>query len=243
MESGTKDIGVLTTIEKLLVVQDRDRKLRQLSRESEDIPARKKLIETRLQEHRKALHGAREELMKNASGAKQLELDIESMQQRILKFRDQQGQIKTNEEYRALEREIGVIQQNIRAQEDSELVLMEAAEGIRQKITQFDQKLKQEDAIVKSDASALDERMKNIQGEIDKLKVDRDGLTPDIEPDWLARYDRTFKHTGDFAIVPIENSSCGGCHMKLPPQITQDVKKGLSMIVCGFCGRILYWRP
>lgn len=242
MESGTKEIGVLTTIEKLLVVQDRDRKLRQLSKEVEDIPARKKLIETRLQEHRKALQDAQEELKKNASAAKQLELDIESMQQKILKLRDQQGQIKTNEQYRALEHEIVVMNQNIRAQEDSEIALMEAAEGIRQRISQFDQKLKQEDAIVKTDASALDERIKNIQGEIDKLKIDRDGLTTDIETDWLARYDRTFKHTGDFAIVPVENGSCGGCHMKLQPQITQDVKKGKSMIVCSFCGRILCWR-
>ena len=35
----------MTTIDKLLVVQDRDRRIRQLSRESEDIPARRKLSE------------------------------------------------------------------------------------------------------------------------------------------------------------------------------------------------------
>jgi predicted nucleic acid-binding Zn-ribbon protein len=52
-----------------------------------------------------------------------------------------------------------------------------------------------------------------------------------------------FKHTGDFGLVPVDSGSCGGCHMKLPPQLVQDAKRGTAMISCSYCGRILYWRP
>jgi hypothetical protein len=242
MESGTKEIGVLSMIEKLLVIQDRDRRIRQLSRESEDIPARKKLTDARLDDHRKAVHQAQDELKKNASAAKQIELDIESMKTRILKLRDQQGAVKKNEEYKAIEHEISMLQDNIRKQEDGEIELMEQAETIRARVAQLDQKLKQEEAIVKTDESSLDQRLKNIQSEMDQLKAERGGMITDIDPDWLSRYDRTFKHTGDYAIVAVENGSCGGCHMKLPPQVTQDVKRAQHMICCTFCGRILFWR-
>ena len=56
----------MTTIEKLLIVQDRDRRIRQLSRESEDIPARRKLSEERLKEHKESLAAA-QELVKKLS--------------------------------------------------------------------------------------------------------------------------------------------------------------------------------
>lgn len=243
MDSATKETGVLSMIEKLLVVQDRDRKLRQLAKESDDIPARKKLTDARLDEYRKAVQMGQDELKKNASSAKQIEIDIDTMKGRILKLREQQGQVKKNDEYKAIEHEVAMLQENIRKQEDGEIELMEQAETIRQRITQAEQKLKQEQAIVSTDESALDQRLKNIQSEIDQLKTERAGLVADVDPSWLSRYDRTFKHTGDFAIVPIESGACGGCHMKLPPQVVQNVKRNEGMVCCSFCSRILFWRP
>ena len=229
-------------VEKLLVLQDRDRKIVQLTRESEDIPARKKLIETRLSEHRQALTDAQNELKARQASAKNIDVEIESQKQRILKLREQQGNIRTNEEYRAIEREVASIHQQIKDLEDKEIALMEEAESMRGKVNELDQALKREEELVKSDWAAQDTRLKSLGSELEKLKQDRATLTPEIDPSWLSRYDRTFKHTGDFALVPIENGSCGGCHMKLPPQVAQDVKKGNNMIFCSFCGRILYWR-
>lgn len=232
----------MTTIEKLLVLQDRDRKIKQLTKESDDIPARRKLSETRLQEHKAALQAAHDDLKKNAAAIKGVELEIETLRQRILKLREQQVQIKTNEEYRAIEREVAGVEKQIRDFEDREMTLMEETEGLRANAGRMEQRLKQEDFVVQSDRDALEERLKGIQAEILRLKGERDGLCKDVDADWLARYERVFRHTGDFALVPIESASCGGCHMKLPPQVTQDVKKNLSLISCTFCGRILYWR-
>lgn len=233
----------MTTIEKLLVLQERDRRIRQLSKESEDIPARRSLIESRLKEHKEALQAAQEELKKKQSGAKQVELEIETLKQRILKLREQQNSIKSNEEYRAIEKEVANIQKQIRDQEDAEIVIMEDMEKSREGIREAEGRLKQEEAIVQTDVVALEQRLKNLQGEIAKLKTDRQALVHDVDASWLSRYERTFKHTGDYGLVPVENGSCGGCHMRLPPQVVQNAKKSLNMVFCGFCGRILYWRP
>ena len=234
---------MLSMIEKLLVLQDRDRKIRQLQKENEDIPARKKLIESRLQEYKQNVQASHDAVKKNASAAKQLELDIESHKQRILKFREQQGQIKTNEQYRALEEEIKTAHKQIREVEDREIVLMEESETLKAQAAQTEQRLKQEESVIQSDIGNMDQRIKNNQAEIAKLQEERKTLTTDIDPDWLGRYERVFKHTGDYALVPIENAGCGGCHMKIQPQLIQDVKRNQNMISCTFCGRVLYWRP
>jgi uncharacterized protein len=243
MDFHTKETGTLNPIERLLVLQDRDRRLRQLTREVEDIPARKKLIESRLKEHREALHREQEEHKKKLSAAKQVDIDIESLKTRILKLREQQGQVKTNEQYRAIEHEVGSVQQQIKDLEDQEIVFMEEAETIKNRVTESEKALRQEDTIVKSDWAAQDDRVKDMQAEIEALKQERSALAAELDPDWLARYERVFKHTGDFGLVPVDSGSCGGCHMKLPPQLVQDAKRGTAMTSCGYCGRILYWRP
>lgn len=232
----------MTTIDKLLIVQDRDRRIRQLSRESEDIPARRKLSEERLKEHKEALQAAQELVKKNAAAIKGVELEIDTAKQRILKLREQQVSIKTNEQYRAMNNEVAGVEKQIREFEDREIVLMEETEGLRANVAHMDQRLKQEDVIVQSDRVQLEERLQAIQSEIERLKQERAGLVTDVDPEWLSRYDRTFKHHPDFALVPVDQAACGGCHMKLPPQVIQNVKRNQAMVCCSFCGRILYWR-
>ncbi|MEM7397230.1 MAG: hypothetical protein AAF492_33330, partial [Verrucomicrobiota bacterium] len=47
--------------EKLLVIQDRDRRIAKMTQESQDVPARKEMIKTRLQDSQTALANAQEE--------------------------------------------------------------------------------------------------------------------------------------------------------------------------------------
>jgi predicted nucleic acid-binding Zn-ribbon protein len=230
----------LTTIEKLLVLQDRDRKIRSLTQETVDIPARKQLIDQRLRDHRAAVANAQEDLKKNASATKDVELEIESRKTKILKLRDQQGQIKTNQEYRAIENEVAALQVQIREIEEREIGLMEAAEAVRARLADAEHVLKREQAAVETDMKALDARMGNIQSEIDAVKADREKLLPDIDPEWLAKYQRIFANKGDLAMVPVESGSCGGCHMRLPPQQVHLARRGTELVPCSFCGRLLF---
>lgn len=233
----------MTTIEKLLVLQDRDRKIRQLTQETIDIPARKQLIEQRIQGQKNAVQAAQDDLKKNAAGIKEVELEIDTKKAKILKLREQQGSIKTNQEYRAIENEVATLQFQIRDVEEREISLMESAEQIRARLAEVEAILKREQSVIATDMGALDARLKNIQAEIEQVKADREKLLPDIDPDWLSRYQRILKHTNDHAIVSVDKGSCGGCHMRLPPQQVQDAKRATAMVPCSFCGRLLYVPP
>lgn len=232
-----------TTIERLLVIQDRDRKLAHLSRERADIPARREDVEARLTAHRESLRAAQEDVKKNAAAMKQIEGEIDSRKQKIAKFREQQFQIKTNEEYRALEHEITVVEKEIGGLEDRELELMEQTDSLRQLISSREKDLKQEEGRVTEDQAVLNKRLENIESEIHAVETDRKALAADVDPAWLSRYERIMKRTADFAIVRVENGVCGGCHMKLPPQLVHDAKRNMALTECSFCSRILYWQP
>jgi len=232
----------VTTLEKLLVLQDRDRKLRQLLQETKDIPARKSLIESRLKANRDAHLLAQENLKKNLSQIKTVELEIESVKDTVKKYRAQQGQIKSNDQYRALEREIREQQGRIRELEERQIALMEESEPLKGVVAEREKALKQDEASVQVDIKALDERLKNIQSEVDDARKNRDSMTEGIDSGWLSRYTRIFNNKGDYFLVPVDNGTCGGCPMKIPPQLVQDAKRADSMVSCSYCGRLLYWQ-
>ena len=232
----------MTTLEKLLVLQDRDRKLRQLLQETRDIPARKHLIESRLKANQDAHQASLENLKKNTAQIKAVELEIESVKDTIKKYRVQQGQIKSNDQYRALEREIREQMGRVRELEEREIVLMEESEAIKKIVAEREQALESDMSSVQVDIKALDERLANIQSEVEAAKKNREGMTEGIDDAWLSRYTRIFNNKGDYALVPVENGTCGGCHMKVPPQLVQDAKRGDAMVSCSYCGRLLYWQ-
>jgi predicted nucleic acid-binding Zn-ribbon protein len=234
--------SLVTTLEKLLVLQDRDRKLRQLLQETLDIPARKLLIESRLKANRDAFELAQENLKKNIASTKNMELEIESVKDTVKKYRHQQGQIKNNDQYRALEREIREQMGRIRELEEREIVLMEELETLKATAAEREAALKHDESSVQVDIKALDERLANIQSEVDEARKNRQGLTEGIDESWLSRYTRIFNNKGDYALVAVENGTCGGCHMKVPPQLVQDAKRGDTMVSCSYCGRLLYWQ-
>ncbi len=227
-------------IEKMLTLQDRDRKILQLMREQWDVPARKQLIESRLQAHRESLKASQELILKHTATLKNLEVEIDGKKDLIKKYRDQQLQAKKNEEYRALEHEIANVQKHIRAYEDKEIVEMERMEALQKTQGEHQQDFQAEEKQVLAEFKILEQRVGNIEKELELMRAERNEIATGVDAAWLARYDRILQKTGNFAMVPVEKSCCGGCHMTLPPSVVHDARRGAAITTCNYCGRMLY---
>ncbi len=76
-------------------------------------------------------------------------------------------------------------------------------------------------------------------GTLDDEKQKRELIAKDVDSEWLARYD-IIKSRKDTALVKLQDGTCRGCYMKLPPAAVQAVQKYDKMTFCDFCGRMLY---
>lgn len=227
-------------IEKLLVVQEHDCQIMQIERELRDIPARKQHLLSSLDEHKKKAAELRELIKKGKSTAKELELECESRRQKILALRNQQMQVKKNEEFKAIETEIRTMEQNITGIEDKELETMEQIERSAREADETSRKLVAEESRVSAEVASLDERIKETTGRLESLKAIRAAAARDIDADWLTRYEKILQNRGDKAVVAIKNGVCGGCFMELPAYIIHNARQRTAIVACGFCGRILY---
>ena len=100
--------------------------------------------------------------------------------------------------------------------------------------------LAKEQVRVDGEIQAFLERSSGLGDELKRKEEERKGLAADIDPTWLARYERLFAKQRDAAIALVEHGTCGSCHMKLSPSQVVDARKSDSLTLCDFCGRMLY---
>src|SRR5262245_50939144 len=97
---------MLEVIEKLLILQDRDRQISGVKSELGSIAPQRERLQARVTDAQGALDGSKHRLKHLESERKRLELEVESKKQQIDKYSLQQFQTKKNDEYRALASEI-----------------------------------------------------------------------------------------------------------------------------------------
>ncbi|MDD2237285.1 MAG: hypothetical protein PHG65_08795, partial [Kiritimatiellae bacterium] len=211
-----------TPMDDLLVIQEKDRRLARLGQEGKDIPLRKKELDHRLDAHRYSLEQAQEDLKRILASVKETEGEIDLINGKIRKYKEQQFQIKNNDEYRALEHEIEKAGVDISGLEDKQLALMGQTDEVKKRIEEIQRGMKADEARIAVDVTQLDERDAVLKEQLESLIPERAKLAERIPVDMLSKYERIMNHLKDRAIVPIENGSCGGCHMNLPPQVVND---------------------
>jgi predicted nucleic acid-binding Zn-ribbon protein len=234
---------MLPVIEKLLVLQDRDRRIAQLKAERTRIPEQTAATEESLKAGSARLDSLRDQAKHIEADRKKLEIDVEAKRGQITKYRMQLSLIKSNTEYQALLKEIAKAEQEIDAIETRELEVMEKSDELQPAVKQEQAALKEITVKAEAERADLQKRSAMIEQELVKLQTERETLVKEADPDALYRYERLMHSKSDFAVVPIRNGNCGGCHLNIPPQLVHNAKNGTTLTSCDYCGRILYWQP
>jgi uncharacterized protein len=232
---------MLEVIEKLLVLQDRDRKILQTREQLAHVgPERQELL-SRASSTQARLDAAKLRGKQIESERKKLELDVEAKQQQINKYSNQQLQTKKNEEYRALANEIENCKKEITHIEDKELELMEQAEVVQKEVLAAQQAAADAKKLVDSKVADIDAREKNLRAELTTLEANREELAAVVDDDVRSRYDRLLKNKGSTVVVGVSHHSCGGCHMKLSRGTVVACQGEQEIVTCPNCSRILYF--
>ena len=228
-------------IAKLLELQQRDRRLKILTSEAAEIPARKEQLSSRLEQQRQAVEQATEAHRRLQADIKEIEIDVELSREKINRYRKQQMEVKDNESYRALDNEIRGLTRHIRQQEDAQLEHMVRLDSAAATLAEATEVLDGQIKEIAVEEAELDQRLAELQVELDAHNGERSAMVEGLEPSWLSRYERTFSHVGDYALVTSNNGLCGGCHMKIPPALVLRSKSTEKITTCTFCGRMLYF--
>lgn len=224
----------------LLGLQQIDDKLSAIGQKKKEIPERlqgmeQALLETKrqLEEHQQRLKEAH---LKQRGLEKQLQANAEdrkNKQKRLL-------EVKTNEEYKALLKEIEYAKQADSATEDQILTLLEEIDSLEKAMKEKEESIREQESKFREDKKRLEGEIVEIDREHNFLKRERERVCQELDPEVLEDYEKIRARRSGQAVVVIRKEVCPGCHMQVPPQTINEVLQTGEIRHCQYCRRILY---
>ncbi|MDR3402552.1 MAG: C4-type zinc ribbon domain-containing protein [Chthoniobacter sp.] len=230
---------MLPEIEKLLVLQDRDRKIRVLKQELRLAPLERKELDDKLADALKKFEAVKLKAKEIEVERKKLEMEVQAKRDSINKFQTQKFQTRKNEEFQALNNEIKRYEGEITAIEDRELELMESGETAKKTIAETDKETQAVKAQVERQLADIAGKIEAVTAQLKEIEADRAKLAEAVDEDLLDTFNSLFS-TKSEAVVALEHGVCMGCHMTLTTQTMVRVKGNREIVHCEQCGRILY---
>lgn len=229
-------------LEAIVALQKKDLRLIRLLREVQDIPKRKDDIEQQVNGFKRKLEETSEQRKKIEVKINELENETSLANDRITKYKQQQMDADTNEQYRAFVKEIGTVEEEIKKFEEQEIIFLEKLEDLKKFENKYNNHLSEAQESISDELKELNERNNELNERLEQMKADRKLSAEKCDPLILKKYVRILQNKKDIAVVQVSdtNNCCGGCHMQLPPQIINDAKNINKIVNCNFCGRIVY---
>jgi len=227
-------------LEQLLVLQDRQQKIKQIQTEVETVPLQKKSLEAQLAASVAGVEVLKQKARRVEMDRKKLELDVGTRTESISRLKTQQYQTRKNDEFQAIGHEIERYENEIRKIEDEELELMIEADKLKADLGVEEKKAATVKESIARQTADLDAKSKTLESRLEELTKERAEIAGKIDEDLLGRFERLFKSKGDAVVVPLEHEVCTGCHMKVTTQTAHRAKAGKEIVSCENCGRILY---
>jgi uncharacterized protein len=231
-----------TDLEKLIELEKTDREIARLTEEVAALPGRVAAIEARLADDKAAVEHAKTAIKGNEASRRKLEAEIQTAQQKIMKYRDQSSSVKTNDEYRALMHEVQFAEKEISGCEDKILELMIGLEAEERALKTAEAQMKAETLEIEKEKTEVRKRTAEDEKLLAELGEKRGQLRPGVSDSALAHYDRVMRQRKS-AIAEARGQKCLACFVMLRPQIWEDIRTNQQIITCSSCGRILYYDP
>ncbi|MEY2527405.1 MAG: uncharacterized protein QOE73_2176 [Verrucomicrobiota bacterium] len=227
-------------LEQLLILQDRQQKIRQIQVEIKTVPQQRNNLDLQLATSVAGVEALKQKARRVEVDRKKLELDVGTRNDSIAKLRTQQYQTRKNDEFQAMGHEIERYENEIKKIEDEELELMLQTDKVKADLVEEEKKAATTKESISRQLVDLEQKSQTLESRLQELTKERTELATKIDEDLLDRFDRLFESKGDAAIVALEHNVCTGCHMKVTTATVMHAKAGKEIVNCEQCGRILY---
>ncbi len=193
-----------------------------------------------LQQARRALESAQTLVRKSKVHQQDLELEIRGISDEITRSEQRlySGTVKNPKELTDLQDKVAALQRRRQKLEDDLLEAMieleEAEDSHTQALEHFEEtRTCRETRQV--DLLAEQEELQRNLAEINQARVE---LLPKIEPGDMTTYQALRRRKGGVAVVQMHKGSCGGCGIKVSPNLEWHLREG-ELVYCGNCERII----
>ncbi len=230
-------------LERLITLQRIDLAVADARRQLAAEPERQEALDARIETARQAVADAKARLADNQGARRQMEKEVAVHQGRLSKFREQAMAVKTNQEYHAMQKEIGFAQDEVKAIEDRMLERMLEGDELTAAVKRTEAELAREQKAVEAERQSFAAELAEMKASIDRLAAERSAVVTAVDPGVLATFELVAGRRNGVAVAEAREGHCTICHVRLRPQVFNTIRRNETIVQCDSCQRIMYFSP
>jgi hypothetical protein len=220
-----------------------DQQLASLNSRISGMPAQIQELDKKLDRFRRNVQEKKDLLAQNQKKRRELEGDVNLIETKRTRYKEQLDSVKTNKEYTALQHEIEAVGLAIRQIEDQILGNMEVAEQVKKLADEAQAALDREEKVLLGERTVIEKEVNELKRQHDEMQQQRQKWVDQVPEDVMEIYKRAALSRKGVAMAEAKNQICLECHMRIRPQLFQEIKRNDSIITCESCSRILFYVP
>lgn len=228
-------------IEKLLIVQHRDVSLLKIEQDLARIPIERGLVEAEIAIEEANVEAARQSLVSKELARKDLDMEVQSKEGVLRRFRTQQAEVKKNDEYQALTHQIEQTEADISSLEEREIELMLDIDTAKEEFEVEKAAILVRIEAQRKEIALLTEREGNLKASVDQARAGVADARVGLNVDYLEQYDRVKKMVKRPPyLAKVEAHKCGGCHLRVSNEVSRGALNSGEPHYCDQCARMVY---
>ncbi|MBI2838794.1 MAG: hypothetical protein HYX75_10790 [Acidobacteria bacterium] len=206
----------------------------------DELPRQIQAFDDEISSRQAEMEGEKGKLGDLQKSKKTAEGEVELLRGKIAHYKDQLLSVKTNREYSALLKEIDSAQKKIDGLEETIIAYMIETD-------EHHAHLKRIEAWFQSERAKLLANKAGIERELAKARADRSALESqrlEMEKTLPETVYRTYVRVRELrgtSLAEARDQFCMECHVRLRPQVYNDLRSNIRMITCDSCDRILFY--
>ena len=169
------------------------------------------------------------------------EQELSRQEEHIQNSRRRLKDLKTNNEYQTHLSEIELARKKKDTVEDAVLKILEQVAQNEQEEKDLKIKAGKVEQAFAHTKEKLKSEITSLEKELLVIEEQHGELTKRMGPALLVRYTKLKSLRKGLVIAKMQDGTCLGCRLLLPPQLVAEVKRADELLPCVFCHRILYW--
>lgn len=229
-------------LKKLEQVQELDLQINAILKKKADFPKRLTEYEAEIKANSEKYDEKKKIVEELERGKRQQVGALELNEERSKRSKEKLEQIKTNQEFQALQKEIESLDKNSAVIKENAAKLAEELEKHSKELQTYETAMSEAKAKLEAESAKIKAESSIFETDLSRLNALRADAIVGIDKRYLSTYDRVRQGRNGVGVVGAQGGTCRGCNMRIPPQIYNELQRGNELYTCPSCRRILIFK-
>jgi len=221
-------------------LQQLDLTIRSLGHQLQQLAKKDKALDDKVKPQKEKVEAARKEIEALKERTESLGSTLGALEEKERKQKMRIPEIRSNEEYSALLREMDAVKREREQAEVQSLKDMERVEELQGQLPVLEDELRSAMESFASEREQITKEKTDLESSLLEAQEQRQAVQADMHPGWFRKYTHIAAQRNGIAVVAVRGGTCQGCFMGVRPKLVQDLHYDEEVVFCEGCARVLY---